>query len=164
MEEKNPSRPKFVYVTYINSTPEKVWNALTDPEMTKQYWVRHRNASDWKPGSPWQHQDYDDANVVDIVGKVIESAPPRRLVITWAFPADAANGAKHSRVTFQVEPFLSSVKLTVTHEELEPDSRMLQGITQGWPVVLSSLKTLLETGQALPWTTTREGWHERARA
>lgn len=164
MEGTKAIKPTFVYVTYIQSTPEKVWNALTDPEMTKQYWVRHRNASDWKPGSTWQHQDYDNAALVDVVGKVVESAPPSRLVITWAFPDDAANEAKHTRVTFQVEAFLSSVKLTVTHEDLEPGSRMLQGITQGWPLVLSSLKTLLETGQAVPWMTTREGWHQKAKA
>jgi uncharacterized protein YndB with AHSA1/START domain len=150
-----------VYVTYINSTPEKVWSALTDPEMTKQYWVRRRNDSDWKPGSTWQHRDYDNPNLVDIVGKVVESVPSKRLVITWAFPEDATNESKHSRVTFQVEPFLGTVKLTVTHEDLEPDSRMLQGITQGWPGVLSSLKTLLETGQPLPWSTTRDGWRRK---
>ena len=164
MEEKNTNRPKFVYVTYIATTPEKVWNALTDPEMTKQYWVRRRNDSDWKAGSAWQHRDYDDASLVDIVGKVVESAPPNRLVITWAFPEDAANQAKQSRVTFEIEPFLGAVKLTVVHDELEPDSRMLQGITQGWPGVLSSLKTLLETGQPLPWTTTRDGWRKKPAA
>ena len=164
MEEARTAKPKFVYVTYIESTPDKVWNALTDPEMTKQYWVRHRNASDWKLGSAWQHQDYDNAALVDVVGKVVESTPPSRLVITWAFPEDVANEAKHTRVTFQVEAFQSSVKLTVTHEDLEPDSRMLQGITQGWPLVLSSLKTLLETGKPVPWMTTREGWRQKAKA
>ena len=160
MEKKSLNKPEFVYVTYISATPEKVWNALLDPELTKQYWARRRNASDWKVGSPWQHRDYDNAGLVDIVGKVVESVPPRRLVLTWAFPADAANPAKHSRVTFEIEPFMGAVRLTVTHDELEPDSPMLRGITQGWPAVLSSLKTLLETGKPLPFTTTREGWHE----
>ena len=143
----------FVYVTYIASTPEKVWRALTDPEITKDYWGRHRNVSDWEPGSAWQHQDYDDPHIVDLVGKVVERAPSHRLVLTWAFPSDAYNPEKHSRVTFLVEPFMETVRLTVTHEELEADSPMLHGISQGWPVVLSSLKTLLETGQALPMTT-----------
>ena len=118
-----------------------------DGEVTKQYWWRHRNASDWKPGSVWKHQDYDDANLVDIVGKVVESVPPRRLVITWALPAEAED--KHTRVTFHIESVPGAVRLTVTHENLEPDSPMLRGITKGWPAVLSSLKTLLETGQPL---------------
>ncbi len=161
MEKSGLKKPSFVYVTYIDTTPERLWNALMDAEMTKQYWARHRNASDWKSGSAWQHQDYDNAATVDILGKVVESVPPRRLVLTWAFPADAGNPAKHSRVTFEIEPFIDCVRLTVTHDELEPDSRMLQGITMGWPVVLSSLKTLLETGQALRLTTSREGWHAR---
>ena len=149
------SKPKFVYVLYILTTPEKPWNALRDGEMTKKYWFHHRNASDWKAGSPWRHQDYDDANVVDIVGKVVESIPPRRLVLTWAFPADAETPAKHSRVTLEIEPALDAVRLTVTHDELEPDSPMLRGITQGWPMILSSLKTLLETGQPIPATARR---------
>ena len=150
------NKPKFVYVTYINTTPEKLWNALVDGEMTKQYWWRHRNASDWKPGSAWRHEDYDDAAKVDIVGKVVESAPPRRLVLTWAFPADAQNEAKHTRVTFELEPFMGAVRLTVIHDELEPDSAMLHGITEGWPKVLASLKTLLETGKPMAMSTQRQ--------
>jgi uncharacterized protein YndB with AHSA1/START domain len=148
-------KPKFVYVTYIATTPDKLWNALLDGEITKQYWGRHRNVSDWKVGSAWEHQDYDDAGTVDIVGKVLESIPPRRLVLTWAFPADAKNTAKHSRVTFEIEPLPDKVRLTVTHDELDPDSEMLRRITQGWPVVLSSLKTLLETGKTFASTSQR---------
>ena len=142
-------KPQFVYVTYISTTPEKLWNALIDPEWTRRYW-EHENVSDWKPGSTWQHQRSDAACTVDLVGKVVESAPPRRLVLTWAFPADAANAAKHSRVTFEIEPIDEMVRLTVTHDELEAWSEMLKGITEGWPRVLSSLKTLLETGRPLP--------------
>ena len=150
------NKTKFVYVTYIHTTPEKLWNALLDGEITKQYWWRHRNASDWKPGSTWRHEDYDDAKTVDIVGKVVESHPPRRLVLTWAFPSEAQNEAKHTRVTFEIEPYMEAVRLTVTHEELEPDSPMLRGITEGWPKVLASLKTLLETGKPLAMSTRRQ--------
>ena len=148
------SRPSFIYVTYINSTPEKVWQALTDPAFTRKYWVNHRNASDWKVGSEWRHEDYDDASLVDIVGHVVESAPPRHLVLTWASPKDAEIPDKVSRVTFDIETY--GVRLTVTHSELEPDSAMLSGISRGWPLVLSSLKTLLETGEPLPGTSKRK--------
>ena len=150
-------KSKFVYVTYIQTTPAKLWKSLMDDEMTKQYWGRHRNASDWKIGSRWEHQDYDDPAIVDIVGKVIENTSPRRLVLSWAFPGDAANEKKYSRVTFEIEPFLDAVRLTLAHEELEPNSEMLHGITQGWPAVLSSMKTLLETGHPMPMTTRRWG-------
>jgi len=146
-------KPKFVYVIYIQTTPEKVWNAIQDPEMTKQYWVCHRNVSDWKPGSRWEHQDYNDPKDVDIVGKVVESIPPKRLVLTWARPADEADESKHARLTFEIEPETDEVRLTVIHEELDTD--MHRGISNGWPVVLSSLKTLLETGRPLPMTARR---------
>ena len=153
----NP-KPEFVYVTYICTTPEKLWKALTDGELTRQYWGRRINKSDWNPGSPWEHRDCDDPKLLDIVGKVVESQPPRRLVLTWAFPADAANEAKHSRVTFEIDPFGDAVRLTVTHENFEPGSDMLPRIARGWPAVLSSLKTMLETGKPLAMTTTRAGW------
>ena len=150
------SRPSFIYVTYINSTPERVWQALTDPAFTRKYWVNHRNASDWKVGSEWRHEDYDDASLVDIVGHVVESAPPRHLVLTWVSPKDAEIPDKVSRVTFDIETYGDGVRLTVTHSELEPDSAMLSGISRGWPLVLSSLKTLLETGEPLPGTSKRK--------
>jgi uncharacterized protein YndB with AHSA1/START domain len=150
------SKPAFIYVTYINTTPEKLWQALTDPELTKRYWVNHRNASNWKVGSSWRHEDFDDANLVDIVGKVIESTPPKRLVLSWANPKDAANPERTSRVIFDIEPHAGAVRLTVTHAELEPDSEMLRGISKGWPLVLSSLKSLLETGEPMPGTSKRK--------
>lgn len=149
------SKTAYVYVTYIETTPEKVWNALIDPEMTKDYWGRHRNRSDWKPGSPWQHEDYDDSSV-SVCGTVIESDPPRRLVLTWASNHDALNPGAVSRVTFDIEPAFGAVRLTVTHDELEEGSAMFKGISAGWPAVLSSLKTLLETGQSMPMT--RKCW------
>lgn len=141
-------KPKFVYVSYIQSTPEKVWNALIDPEMTKLYWFNHHNASDWKVGSRWEHRLLDDPPVLHIVGKVVESDKPRRLVVTWVPPADEGNAEKTSRVTYDIEPLGSSVKLTVTHEEL--DTEMLNSVAFGWPVVISGLKTLLETNKLLP--------------
>lgn len=149
------AKPSFIYVTYIASTPEKVWNALMDPEMTRRYWFGHRNASDWQVGSRWEHQDYDDAGQVDIVGRVVAVEAPRRLVVTWASPADEADPSQHSRVTYDVAPFQGGVRLTVTHEELEPGSDMDQGVRTGWPMVLASLKTLLETGEPLAMSVHR---------
>ena len=148
------SKPEFVYVIYIQSTPQKVWDALLDPEMTKEFWGRYRNRSDWHVGSDWRHENYDDAAEVAVAGKVIESAPPHHLVLTWSRPADTENPDKVSRVRFTIEEFMGSVKLTVTHSEL--DEEMLRGISAGWPPILSSLKSLLETGASLPMT--RRNW------
>ncbi len=142
-------KPQFVYVTYISTTPEKLWNALIDAEMTTKYW-QHVNVSDWRPGSRWEHRRAGKDGAVLLVGKVIESSPPRRLVLTWAFPADETQEKRHTRVTFELEPIGDVVRLTVTHDRLEPGSDMLQGIMQGWPKVLSSLKSLMESGRALP--------------
>ncbi len=143
------NKPEFVYVTYIATTPEKLWNALIDAKMTSKYW-QHENVSDWKPGSRWEHRECNRERTIKLVGKVIESSPPRRLVLTWAFPSDAGHEEKHSRVTFEIEPFGEVVRLTVTHDRLEPDSAMLKGITEGWPKVISSLKSLIEAGRPLP--------------
>ncbi|MBI3450118.1 MAG: SRPBCC family protein [Acidobacteria bacterium] len=142
-------KPRFVYVVYISSTPEKVWDALIDAKMTAQYW-QHENVSDWKPGSRWEHREVSDQRTLHLVGKVVESRRPSRLVLTWAFPSDASDEEKHSRVTFDLEPVAGVVRLTVTHDRLEAGSKMLEGITSGWPKVLSSLKSLLESGRALP--------------
>ncbi len=142
-------KPKFVYVTYVATAPEKLWSALIESKMTAQYW-QHDNVSDWRPGSKWEHRRSNDKRTLDMVGKVVEIAPPRRLVITWAAPADEGHPEKHSRVTFEIEPYRGVVRLTVVHDQLEPGSDMLKGITEGWPKVLSSLKSLLEGERALP--------------
>lgn len=137
-------KPNFVYVSYINSTPDRVWNALIDPEVTKQYWWNHHNSSDWKTGSKWEHRDYDSKHV-DIVGEVVESTPPTRLVVTWVQPADEGNPDKTSRVTYDIEAVTDGVvRLTVTHEDLQQE--MFDSVSFGWPAVVSALKTLLETG------------------
>ena len=148
------SKPQFVYVTYIATTPQKLWQALIDGEITQEYWG-HRNVSDWQPGSRWEHQrSYDGSNSLDVVGEVLENEPFKRLVISWVSPADEGKAEKTSRVTFDIEAIDVQVRLTVKHEELEQGSKMLEGITWGWPVVLSSLKTYLETGKPMPqwWT------------
>ncbi|MEO8670215.1 MAG: SRPBCC family protein [Tahibacter sp.] len=154
-------KPDYVYVTYIATTPEKLWQALVDPEMMREYWVdpnsgcAHVNVSDWKPGSRWEHQRVDDTRTADIVGTVIEHTPPHRLVFTWARPSEASDDSKHSRVSFDLEPYGDGImRLTVTHDDIAGDPAMLSGISGGWPKVLSNLKTLLETGRALPHSAT----------
>jgi len=152
-------KPDYFYVTYIATTPEKAWQALIDVDAMSQWWVDPKagcarvNVSDWKPGSRWEHRRNDGSGIVDIVGKVVENTPPRRLVYTWARPGDADDATKHSRVAFDIEPYSEGlIRLTVTHDDLERDPGMLKGVSGGWPTVLSNLKTYLETGRALPHT------------
>jgi uncharacterized protein YndB with AHSA1/START domain/DNA-binding transcriptional ArsR family regulator len=147
-EEAMTDRPTFVYVTYIESTPEKVWQALTDADLTAEYWGR-RNVSDWQVGSRWEHQRTDGTGAADVVGAVLESVPPTRLVSTWAAPD--GDQADASQVTFDIEPYGGIVRLTVTHENLA-DEADRDAAAAGWAAVLSNLKTRLETGHVLPRT------------
>ena len=142
-------KPRFVYVTYIRTTPETLWNALLDAKVTEKYW-QHENVSDWKPGSRWEHRAFDKERTLRLVGKVLESSPPRRLVLSWAYPQDAGHEDRHTRATFELEPIGELVRLTVTHDQFQPGTDMLEKISAGWPKVLSSLKSLLETGRPLP--------------
>ena len=138
-------KPSYVYVTYILSQPQTVWDALTDAAISASYWERE-NVSDWKVGSPWEHRL--PGKSPDVVGTVVESDPPRRLVTTWAPPNDPQNPDKISRVAFLIEDLGGKVRLTVTHTDLDAES--LKDISGGWPAVLSNLKTLLETGRTIP--------------
>jgi uncharacterized protein YndB with AHSA1/START domain len=139
------SKPNFVYVTYIETTAEKLWHALTDGEFTERYWFGHRVTSDWKVGSPFR---FVNQGKTTIEGEVLASDPPRRLAYSWNNRKDAAKGEGTSRVTFDLEPRGKVVKLTVTHDELE--DKTLRDISGGWPMVIASLKSLLETGRELP--------------
>ena len=138
----------FVYVTYIASTPDKVFEAITRPEIARRYWG-HGNVSDWTPGSKWEHVRDNEEQTVELVGEVVESTPPSRLVITWANASQAEDPTAYSRVTFETEDYDNMVKLTVTHDDLIAGSGMANGVSKGWPVVLSSLKSWLETGKGL---------------
>jgi len=135
---------KQVYTTFIRSTPEKTWDAITKPEFARQYWAGIGNVSDWKPGSKWEHIAKGDE--VWITGEVVESTPPKRLVLTWADPDDLEDV---SRVTFEIEPVEDNVCLKVTHDNFKPDSKMEAKVAGGWPRVLSSMKSFLETGKGL---------------
>ena len=139
-------RPAFVYVTYIAATRERVWEALTDADLTASYWG-HRNESDWQPGSTWQHVRTDGSGIADVTGTVVESVPPQRLAMT--FPGSEEQREEPSRVTFTIEPHHDIVRLTVRHENL-PSQGDLDAVSAGWPAVFANLKSLLETGDVLP--------------
>lgn len=142
-------KPEFVYVTYIRGAAEKVWDALTDPDLTAAYWGHSNVSPDWRPGSRWEHRRTDGSGIADVVGTVVESERPTRLVTTWAAPADEGDEDAYSRVTFAVEPHADIVRLTVTHDDL-PDEDTRREAASGWAAVLSNLKSLLETGSPLP--------------
>jgi uncharacterized protein YndB with AHSA1/START domain len=150
-EDAMSDKPTYVYVTYIESTADKVWEALTDADLTARYWG-HSNVSDWKPGSRWEHRRTDGSGIADVVGTVVESAPPTRLVTEWLGPDDDES-VQPSRVTFDIEAWGDIVRLTVTHEDL-PDDSALKDVSSGWPAVLSNLKSLLEVGRVMP----RQPW------
>ncbi|MBO3738710.1 ArsR/SmtB family transcription factor [Actinoplanes flavus] len=145
--EEPRMKPDFVYVTYIHATPERVWEALTDADLTGVYWG-HSNVSDWRPGSPWEHRRTDSSGVVDAGGVVVEVDPPKRLVMTFDEPG-AEVRPDSSTVTFLVEPYHDIVRLTVTHVNLATDKDR-EAVSLGWPAVMANLKSLLETGRALP--------------
>lgn len=138
----------FVYVTYIQSTPEKVFEAITRPDLARRYWG-HENVSDWKPGSRWEHIRANDDRTVELVGKVVEVTSPKRLVMTWTNASQEADPDSYSRVTFDIEEYEDMVRLTVAHDDLLAGGGMAKGVSKGWPLVLSSLKSFLETGRAL---------------
>jgi uncharacterized protein YndB with AHSA1/START domain len=139
---------QFVYMTYIRTTPEKLWQALIDPEFTRQYWAQTWQESEWKVGAVWRLL-FPDGRVVDS-GKVVEIEPHKRLVLSWRkelIPEMHEEG--YSRLTYELQPQGDSVKLTIRHEIDRPDSKLIQAVSGGWPYILASLKSLLETGAPL---------------
>lgn len=141
------AKPSFRYVTYVKASAERVWDALTDAGLSAQFWG-HANVSNWQVGARWEHQRNDGSGIADVAGTVIESAPPHRLVITWAAPGEERAGGK-SRVSFDIEAAGEVVRLTVTHRDLADEAER-DAAAGGWAAVLSNLKTLLETGRPLP--------------
>jgi uncharacterized protein YndB with AHSA1/START domain/DNA-binding transcriptional ArsR family regulator len=166
LEDPFMGRPEFVYVTYIRTSPERLWQALTDPGFTARYWGRTYD-TDWHEGS--RYAMTQSGVLVEDVGQVVlEADPPRRLSYTWHavsaelaevlgwsddFAARAA-AEPRSKVTFEIEPQDDgTVRLTVVHDGFEDGSAMLESVSGGWPRVLANLKTWLETGEAVPlWT------------
>jgi uncharacterized protein YndB with AHSA1/START domain/DNA-binding transcriptional ArsR family regulator len=163
LEAPMSGQTEFVYVTYIHTTPEQLWRALTHPTFTLRYWGIGMQ-SDWKVGSPIKLQWGPGEEFRDIEQVVLESDPYRRLSYRWhnyqrehaaMFGWTDDHFAELvqeplSKVTFDLEPFGETVKLTVVHDDFVPDSEMLKGTRDGWPTILANLKTLLETGATLP--------------
>jgi uncharacterized protein YndB with AHSA1/START domain len=142
------ARSTFIYVTYIRTSPEKLWSALTDVEFIKQYWFGMRCESQWTPGSSWKL--ISTTGQVFDSGEIIEAEPPRRLVIRWQHqnkPELKAEG--ESRCTMELEPVESVVKLSITHSIEREPSNLIVAVSGGWPKILSNLKSLLETGSVV---------------
>ena len=145
------AKPRFVYVTFVRTTPERLWQALIEPEFTRQYWAGTWQESEWKVGAAWRIM-IPDGRVADS-GEIIEIDAPRRLVLTWRNefrPELHAEG--YSRLSYVIEQQGDMVKLTVTHEIDRPESKFIEAVSSGWPAILSSLKSLLETGESLEAT------------
>jgi uncharacterized protein YndB with AHSA1/START domain len=143
------TKPNFVYVTYIKTTPEKLWAALTDPATMKKYWFGATITTDWKVGSPWQIE-LPDGRLAD-TGEIVECDPPRRIVIgKWQnrFVPEAM-AAGPSRCTMDIEAVDDAVKLTITHVSETDSDGLIKGVSGGWPRILSNLKSLLETGEVV---------------
>ena len=162
LEDTPMDNPDFVYTTYIKTTPERLWQALTEPAFTRRWWQTTFD-TDWKVGSP---MTWDNHGVViaDPKQVVLEFDPFKRLAYRWhTFTPELNEGRqfgdelfaklsseRRSRVAFEIEPAGETVKLTVIHDDFEPGSTAATMVRNGWPQILSSLKTMLETGQPLP--------------
>ncbi|WP_088041824.1 SRPBCC family protein [Bacillus sp. EAC] len=146
------SKPTFVYVTYISTTPEKLWEALTSSSFTEKYFFGTKIQSDWQEGST---VEYSRNGEVTDHGKILKCEPYRLLSFTWNHIHDTTNREEPSQVTFELISMDSTVKLTLKHENLEPTDFVdkegtFEGLNNGWPAILSNLKSLLETGNTLP--------------
>jgi uncharacterized protein YndB with AHSA1/START domain len=146
------SKSTFAYVTFIRSTPEQVWTALTTPEFMRQYWFDMHCESDWKTGSSWKLV-FPDGRLAD-VGKIVEADPQRRLVIRWRNqwkPELEAEGDSLCTFTLEVVPDNATpvVKLSIVHSVDREGSKLIEAVSGGWPRILSNLKSLLETGEVI---------------
>lgn len=145
------SKPEFVYATAIAAPPEAVWKALTTAEFTRQYWHKARIESDFEVGSPVRF--YVDDDEVACEGEILEVDRPKKLSYTWAFPRNPAQkNEPPSRVTFLIEEIAAGSKLTVIHDGFEEGSEIYKEISNGWPLVIAGLKTLLEGGKVVDFT------------
>ena len=136
----------FVYVTFIRTTAEQLWSALTSPQFTTQYWFGMHSQTEWRAGSSWKLL-LPDGRVAD-TGEIVEADPPKRLVLKWRNefrPELKSEG--YSRCTIELEPIGGAVKLSITHTMDRAQSKFIEAVSGGWPRILSNLKSLLETGE-----------------
>ena len=139
------SKPNFVYVTYIKTTQDKLWAALTDPATMKKYWFGAFAETDWKKGSDWKLK-FEDGRIAD-AGTILESDPPNRIVIRWRNEwSEEIKAEGWSRCTMTLEPYQGVMKLTIHHEMENDGKQLIEAVSGGWPRILSNLKSLLETG------------------
>jgi len=143
------AKSSFVYVTYIRTTQEELWAALTTPEFMKNYWFGMNFETDWRAGAPWRLV-FPDGRVAD-TGEIVEIEKPKRLVLRWRnqFRPELHEEGE-ARCVMEIEPVGEVVKLTIIHDIDKSDSKLIGAVSVGWPKILASLKTLLETGSALP--------------
>jgi uncharacterized protein YndB with AHSA1/START domain len=138
------ARSTFVYVTYIRTTPDKLWSALTQPQFMKQYWFGTHGESEWTAGSPWRLVSHE-GKILD-AGEIVDAEPPRRLVIRWQNQKPELKAEGDSLCTIELEPSGAAVKLSITHTIERDPSKFITAVSGGWPKVISNLKSLLETG------------------
>ena len=144
--QSNRDESDFVYVTFIRTTPERLWSALTSADFMKEYWFGARFRTEWKAGAQWEML-HSDGRVTD-AGEILEFEPPKRMVLKWRNefkPELKAEG--YARCVIELEPIADAVKLTITHTMDRAESKLIQAVSGGWPRILSNLKSLLETGQ-----------------
>jgi uncharacterized protein YndB with AHSA1/START domain/DNA-binding transcriptional ArsR family regulator len=141
-------RPRHVFQIFIRTTPERLWQAITDPAFTERYFFQTRIDATWHSGAPLRYLTLDAQLVVE--GEVLVADPPRRLITTWAFRNDPELvDDPPSRVTWEIEPLGETCRLTVVHDDFPTETATFRSVGSGWPLVLSSLKSVLETGEPL---------------
>jgi len=148
----------FVYVTFIRTTPEKLWSALTDPDQMKEYWLGMHIQTEWRAGAAWQML-FPDGRIAD-TGEILELERPKRIRLKWRNefrPELKAEG--YTVCTIEIEPYGDAVRLSITHTMERAESKFIHAVTGGWPMILSNLKSLLETGKVV----LREADHSHTR-
>jgi uncharacterized protein YndB with AHSA1/START domain len=153
-------KPSFIYVIYIATTAERLWEALTTPEINRRFWFGMQQASDWKVGSTWRMENSD--GTAENIGEVLEVDRPHKLVVSWWNDTDPElRPAGCTRFTFLLQPVGEQIKLTLLHEIDPAGKAFIASVSEGWPQILSSLKTMLETGEPLPGTSEGSSCKER---
>ena len=149
LEARTMASPKHVYEVYVRTSPDRLWQALTDPDFTQRYYHDTRVASGWRTGDPLTYTWTD--GTVTIEGEIVEADAPRRLVHTFHFTQDPEQAAERpSRCTWEIVPMGEACLLRLTHDDFDGETSTYRSVGNGWSLILSGLKTVLETGEPLP--------------